>query len=478
MSKHGKKSILLSNNRRWLGTLTIVCLLLGTAAANAVTFNGAITGSDPTQNGRVFRDGTASQAGTQKPYPGTFAAGTRFHYDLYSFSNTTGSPIDVSVTLATTTTSAFSAAYLGSFDPEKIETNYLADIGASPGGSNPSLTYSFTVPAGAVFKVLVNEFTANDGVADYTLTVNGGTADAAPTPTPTPQPTATPTATPQPTATPTATPQPTATPTPTPTPTPVPAQVVNMSTRLGVETGENVLIGGFIITGNEPKKIILRGIGPSLPLSNALQDPVLELRGPDGSLILANDAWQDLQRDEINASGVAPNDNRESAIVATLAPAFYTAIISGKGGTTGVGLVEIFDLDPTTDSHIANISTRGLVRAEPNVMIAGLIIAGDSGQTRIIIRGIGPSLRDGGVENPLDDPTLDLRNGDGVRRAFNDDWLDDPVQAAQVAAAGIPPKDERESALVADLPPGAYTAILAGKGEASGVGLVEVYGLR
>lgn len=260
-----------------------------------------------------------------------------------------------------------------------------------------------------------------------------------------------------------------------------PAQLLNISTRLRVETGENALIGGFIISGTVPKKVILRAIGPSLSksgVSDPVADPILELRGPDGALIMANDNWRENQQTDIQNSGVPPENDSEAAIVATL-PAgnsAYTAIVRGKNDTTGVGLIEAYDLDARADSRLANISTRGLVQTGTNVMIGGFIVGGE-GDARVIVRGIGPSLSQRAVANPLADPTLQLLDVNGTQLEANDDWRNDPDQA-DIAAAGVAPQDDRESALLADVPQGNYTAIVAGKNSGTGVGLVEVYHIR
>ncbi len=298
-----------------------------------------------------------------------------------------------------------------------------------------------------------------------------------PSPTPTPAPTLTPTPTPTPTPAPTGTPTPSATPTPSGTPTPTPpAQLLNISTRLHVQTGENVGIGGFIVTGNAPKKVFLRGIGPSLiGLASLLADPVLELHGADGSLIRANDNWKGTQQAAIKATTIPPTNDLESAIVATLAPGAYTAILRGKHGTSGVGLVEMYDLDIASDSQLANISTRGIVQTGGDVMIGGFIFGNGTGVERVLIRALGPSLT--GVSNALADPMLGLYDGNGTLIISDDNWKDDAGQAALITATGIPPRNARESALVTLLVPGAYTAIVNGKNGGTGVGLVEIYHL-
>ncbi|HTG45242.1 MAG TPA: hypothetical protein VK633_11995, partial [Verrucomicrobiae bacterium] len=305
-------------------------------------------------------------------------------------------------------------------------------------------------------------------------------------PSPTPaQPTATPTptATPNPTAVPTATssPAPTATPTPSPTPapTPSPAPALNISTRLRVETGDRLAIGGFIITGPGPKKVVIRGLGPSLSnfgLSDVLPDPTLELRGSDGSLLMQDDNWQDnsSQAAQLVALHFAPQHPSESAIVATLQPGAYTALLAGKNQTSGIALVELYDADAAAPSRLANISTRGFVTGGDNVMIAGFIL-GKGYSTSVGVRGIGPSLTQFGLSNTLEDPTLELRDGNGALLIANDNWQDDAFAAAQLSANGLAPQDPLESGVFATLPPGPYTAILAGKNGGIGLGLIEVY---
>jgi Trm5-related predicted tRNA methylase len=243
-----------------------------------------------------------------------------------------------------------------------------------------------------------------------------------------------------------------------------------------VETDENVLIGGFIVTGTQAKKVIVRAIGPSLPVSGALANPILELRDSSGTLIRSNDDWRTGgQESEIIATGVQPGNDLESAIVETL-PAngsAYTAIVRGASNGTGVGLVEAYDLDQTVNSKLANISTRGLVQTGEDVMIAGTIVIGPGSQ-RVLVRAIGPSLP---VSGALDDPKLELRDGNGTLLRANDNWRSD--QEAEIIATGIPPTNNQESAIIAILPGNgaAYTAIVSGVGNATGVALVELYEL-
>ena len=326
------------------------------------------------------------------------------------------------------------------------------------------------------------------------------TPTSTPTPTTTPTPTSTPTptatVTPSPTATPTSTPTPTATPTPTvsptatPTPTPTPgASSFNVSTRAMVGSGDQVLIGGIIINadaGNGPslmsptagKRVLLRAIGPSLVpfgITNALPDPVLELHASDGSLITTNDNWVDsLDKAQIEATGLQPTNDLEPAIITTLDPNAYTAIVTGAGGATGVALVEAYDLDNGGGgTQLANISTRGFVGTDENVMIGGFILGPDDAQNaQILVRAIGPSLTQFGVTDALLDPTLELHDANGTLMS-NNDWQD--TQAAEIGATGLAPTDPKESAILMSLPPGSYTAIVSGNNGQTGVALVEVY---
>jgi hypothetical protein len=309
-----------------------------------------------------------------------------------------------------------------------------------------------------------------------TTTVTIVDDEAAPTPTPTP--TATPTATPTPT--PTATP----TPTPTPSPTPTPAQALNLSTRMRVDIGDKAVIAGFIITGNTAKDVVIRGLGPSLvnsnvPAATLLNDPYLELHGPNGSIIFTNDNWVDSpQRSQFENTVFKPTDNRESVILATLQPGNYTAILTGVAQTTGIGLIEVYDNNQGANSVLANISTRGYVKKDDEVMIGGFTLGGNPNNTRIAVRGIGPSLASSNLGNLLADPTLELHNANGTIMISNDDWTDDGTSAGQLAANGLALQHPKESGIFATMPPGPFTVILAGKDGGFGIGLVEIYNLR
>jgi hypothetical protein len=186
----------------------------------------------------------------------------------------------------------------------------------------------------------------------------------------------------------------------------------------------------------------------------------------------------------VQDSGIAPGNDLESAIVTAL-PAnnsAYTVILAGKNGATGTGLVEVYDLASSNDSTLANISTRGFVDTDDNVMIGGLIVgSGDRGPAKVMVRALGPSLVNFGISDSLQDPTLELRNGSGAIVATNDNWKvndNGGSQEDEINATGIAPSDDRESALVRTVVPDNYTAILRGKNNATGVGLVEVYNLR
>ncbi|MEO5719509.1 MAG: hypothetical protein ABIR29_13190 [Chthoniobacterales bacterium] len=252
----------------------------------------------------------------------------------------------------------------------------------------------------------------------------------------------------------------------------------NISTRLEVGTSDNVLIAGFIIQGPPGfiEQVVVRGIGPSLAgfgVANPLANPTLELHGAGGALIATNDNWKDTQEAEINATQLAPTNVLESAIVRTLPPGAYTAIISGAGGGTGVGLAEVYDLEEMSAVSVVNISTRGLVGTGDNVLIGGVIITGTD-PVNVVARAIGPSLGNFGVEGALQDPTLELHDING-NVTTNDNWRD--TQEDELVADQLAPTDDRESALAALLAPGVYTVVVAGKNNTTGVALIEFYQL-
>ena len=279
-----------------------------------------------------------------------------------------------------------------------------------------------------------------------------------------------------------------------------PAQLGNISTRAFVQTGNNVMIGGFIVQGTGPKRVIIRAIGPELGappynIPNALANPRLELHNAAGALIGSNDDWQHTiiggvitrnQVTDIQNSGHAPTNPFESAIIADLPPGNYTAIVSGVNNTAGVGLVEVYDLSANTTSILGNISTRSFVQTGDNVMIGGFIVQG-TGAKRVIVRAIGPELGAPpyNIPNALANPTLELHDGMGALIASNDNWRTTIIggiitssQVRDILQQRPRASDGRESAIIAELPPGNYTAIVRGVNDTTGVGLVEVYDLH
>jgi hypothetical protein len=258
-----------------------------------------------------------------------------------------------------------------------------------------------------------------------------------------------------------------------PTPTPGPTKLANISTRAMVGTGANVLIGGFIVTGTESKPVIVRGIGPSLPLPGKMLDPTLELHDASGAMIGFNDNWgQSPDSAAIAESGVAPSNENESAILMSLTPGSYTVVLAGANQTTGTAVVEVYDLDTAADSNLANISTRASVQTGDSVLIGGLIVVGTSAAD-VIVRAIGPSLN---ILGAMADPTLELRDGSGTLLASNDNWRS--TQETAILDTGVAPTHDAEAAIVASFAPGSYTAIVRGANGTAGVAVVEVYQLN
>ncbi|MEY2482696.1 MAG: hypothetical protein QOK24_1224 [Verrucomicrobiota bacterium] len=262
-----------------------------------------------------------------------------------------------------------------------------------------------------------------------------------------------------------------------PSPTPG-SQSLNISTRGRVAGGENVLIAGFIINGSGSKNVVLRAIGPSLTssgISDGLADPFLELRTANGTFIASNDDWRTFQG--TIPPNLAPTDDRESAIAISLAPGAYTATVSGKGPATGVALAEVYDVDtqPST-SALANISTRGNVQTQNNVLIGGFQLGGNNTGSLILARAGGPSLQNFGITNPLGNPTIEFHNANGTTLSENDNWRD--TQELEVLYLGLPPANRLESAIVATRPAGPTTVIVQGKNGTTGVGLVEIFNFR
>ena len=263
---------------------------------------------------------------------------------------------------------------------------------------------------------------------------------------------------------------------------PAPAQLLNISTRARVQTGDNVLIGGFIVSGSEPKQVLLRAMGPSIqsggtPVEGRMTDPTLELYDGSGALITSNDNWKDSpERSTIEATQIPPSDERESAIVRTLAPGAYTAVLRGKNDSTGIALVEVYDRGVAANSVLANISSRSFVEANDNVLIGGFIAGNLPGNTKIMVRAVGPSMNNQ-VPNALQDPTLTLHDANGATIASNDNWQDSS-QRAEIEGSGIAPKDDREAAVLTTVAPAGYTAIVRGNNDSTGVGAVEIYNIR
>jgi pectin methylesterase-like acyl-CoA thioesterase len=255
-------------------------------------------------------------------------------------------------------------------------------------------------------------------------------------------------------------------------------QLLNISSRLSIGAGQSVGIGGFIVTGSAPKKVIVRGIGPSLAASGlvgVLADPILKLHGgAQNDLIAVNDNWSSDpdSASELVSMKMAPANDRESATVLSLPPGHYTAVIGSSDGSEGTALVEVYDVDPVADSQLGNVSTLGFVGTGDNVLIGGFVVAGSS-SAHVVVRAIGPSLIGFGVQNAVEDPTLAVHDSNG-NVTSNDNWQ----TAGEPIPVALQPGDSRESALQMSLAPGSYTAIVRGKGNTTGVALVEAYNLQ
>jgi PKD repeat protein len=257
----------------------------------------------------------------------------------------------------------------------------------------------------------------------------------------------------------------------------VAAQLLNLSTRLRVQPGDNALIGGFIIRGTEQKKLVLRGIGPSLNVPGKLDDPVIQLFNGAGANIGGNDDWKSDQQN-VESTGLAPTDDRESALVVTLDPGAYTVVMRGKNNSSGIGVVEMYDVGLEANARLANVSSRGFIATGDNILIGGFFAGPQTAAvTGVVFRAIGPSLSAFNVPGPMQDPTIEIHNRDGDLIASNDDW--ETNQKADIEAVGLAPSDSRESAiLLRNFEPGPYTAIVRGKNNSTGVGLVEIYDVQ
>jgi lysophospholipase L1-like esterase len=260
-------------------------------------------------------------------------------------------------------------------------------------------------------------------------------------------------------------------------PPPSPSKAVNISTRMFVDTGERVSVAGFIVTGDIAKKVLIRGLGPSLTANgvpNTLANPTLTLFDSSGNVLMTNDDWKSSpDATEIMNSGLAPTNDNESVIIASLPPGQFTAQLAGKDSGTGNGVVEVYDLAASNSAALANLSTRGFVGTGDNVMIGGVII-GNGDNPVMVFRALGPSLASFGIANPLLDPTLELYDNNGTLVGSNDEWRNPQLQAVQ--AVNLAPTNDHESAIVsAFLSPGNYTAVVRGKNNTTGVALVEAY---
>lgn len=257
------------------------------------------------------------------------------------------------------------------------------------------------------------------------------------------------------------------------------AQALNISTRGAVMGGDNALIGGFIVSGFENKKIVLRAIGPSLAdqgVSGTLPNPVLTLYDSTGAIVASNDDWaNDVSATTIEANGLAPVNAHEAAILQNLAPGAYTVVVTSADDQTGIALVEAYDLSRNSNSDLGNISTRGFVGNGDDVLIGGFIV-GSRNNANVVVRAIGPSLAEAGVTEALADPKLTIYDSNGTPIGGNDNWEDDSA-ADTLVLQGLAPAEPAESATLATLSPGFYTAVVQSADATTGIGLVEVYNL-
>jgi PKD repeat protein len=339
--------------------------------------------------------------------------------------------------------------------------------------ATPAATATATASPTATATATASPTATASATASPTATA---TATASPGATATATPTATATATASPTATATATP--TATPTSTPSATPASVQLVNIAGRVFTQSGDKVGIAGFIISGSGTKRIMARAIGPSLSVNGKLQDPYLEIHDNNGSAPLTNDNWRSTQEAEIQQTGLAPTNDKESALVKRLPAGNYTAIIRGVDNSPGIGVVELYDLSTSDPGELGNLSVRASAETGDNVLFDGLILQGGTPK-RVLFRALGPSIKVNGntVPGTLQNPTLELHSGNGTLLASNDDWQDAP-NAAEIQSTGLAPPDSRESAILMTLVPNNYTTIVRGKDGTTGIALAEAYKLQ
>lgn len=255
------------------------------------------------------------------------------------------------------------------------------------------------------------------------------------------------------------------------------AELVNLSARMSVDPGERLMIGGFIISGSQTKQVAVRAIGPSMSaagITTPLMDPQLQLHDATGAVIAANLDWRQTQQDELALQGLAPTNDAEAAVLQTLAPGAYTATMTAQDGGRGVGLLEVFAADNVADARLANLSARGYVGSEDEVMIGGYIVRG-AGSLRLLVRAIGPSLASYGIAEPVRDTTIEVYDSNGALIAMNDNWAE--TQPNEISATSLAPSNPLEAAVILNLPAGAYTAIVRGSGDATGIALLEVFRL-
>jgi hypothetical protein len=377
------------------------------------------------------------------------------------------------------------------FDPAGPGPTATPSPTGTPGGGTPTATPGLTPTATPGITPTATPGLTPTATPGITPTATpGGSPTATPMPTATVAPSASPTGTPGATAT------PTVAPTATPAPTPVDLELLNISGRVLTQGGDKVGIGGFIVKGPGFKRFIARAMGPSLrvngqPVPGALQDPILELHDSNGAVI-TNDSWRSTQETEIQQSGLAPGDNREAAIIRTVPAGNYTAIIRGAGGQTGIGLIEIYDLGGIgvierenmgpehpegLTTELGNLSVRADVGTDDNVLIDGVILRGGDPKN-VLFRALGPSISSNGTPVPgtLQDPTLELHDGNGAIISTNDDWHDAP-NAAEIQSSHLAPPNDREPAILMTLSAGNYTTIVRGVNRTTGIGLSEAYKL-
>jgi hypothetical protein len=452
----------------------IIDFASGASLPNGLTYDG---GSGATNTLTITDQGSAIAHSYTLFDSSAIRSGTTVNFSNTQSVMATGGNASDSFTVTPSATTTFSVAGGSPAPPASPGDTLNVD---TTGTTNPSLTAASNSSGFSGFYAFGNRKSI------FFQQMESLFPPPPPSPTPTASPTATPTATPSGSAT------PGASPTPTGTPTPAPPTLGNVSTRLQVGTGNNVLFAGFIIQGSGSKTVLIRSIGPSLTgfgVPGAMSNPKLELHDAS-NLIGTNDDWQTTQlggiitSDQVTAiqsSGLKPNDSAEPAIIATLPAGSYTAIVDGVGGAQGVATVELYDLSPNNGATLANISTRGFIQKGDNVMIGGFIIGGQS--LKVIVIALGPSLIPFGINNALTNPQLELHDTNGTL-AGNDNWQTTQLggiitsdQSAEIQNSGLAPSNTAESAIIATLPPGNYTAIAQGAGTEIGVGVIQVFTL-